>query len=912
MTDLFGQLVGSYQLEAILATGPTGPTYSARHVQLRRLCHLKVFDPALITAPALRAQLFESLRRVVTLRHPNLLTVYDVGEAQGRIFVASEAPAGGTLRALLEQVRGRRVRLSIADGLALARQAAEGLGHAHRAGIVHGALHPEVLYLSAASERATLRVGNLGIAPVLPVEATATPAYLTPEQARGDLPDARSDVYRLGTLLYELLIGVPPFNLRDLDRAAQKHLRARPVPPRLVRPEVPAVLEAIVLRCLAKAPGERFAHAADLVEALRQVEAALTPVGSPVPAPPTPELLLSSLLETLPSASGLPAGPLVSIIPERERIELTLGRPTVVAAQIHHRGRGVEWFSLSLEGVPAEWISAADSPVELSPDARARLTLLITVPADHRYAAGEYPALLRTHAATAPEREATARIVCSVRPFVAPSIAIIPEQASGRLEGEYNLTLRNDGNTAATFLLSAEDPAHLLAYEFGQEHVRLDPGQSARVPLTVLAPRRLFGGPETLRFSVFAESDEARLVEARAAFTRVALLPLWAPLAAAGLMALALFIGLLFNNPPGGAPPPPVTPTIALSPQPGAPQIAYFTVNPEVVAPGELVTVAWDVRGAERVQIDRFGDVPPLGERSFRPESTTDVRLVARAGDRETIAVQRIMVAAATPTPEPMTIPTEAPSPILAPSATSVAPTATLGCDVPSCKAPPPVGLKSPATPMKATGLASCAGVGRLRSPLARGFSRRAKGSVHDGMSHPPRWPPRRTPSPCSTLPPLPAGRPAPALLPSARRKATSKRAPGHHRQGELARRWQPGPHRAADLPATGAGVCGRRPDLHRGAFRSVADPGGPVLPRRRWFRPGVPWAGHGRAGYLQQRDPLRGARAARRRPDGHQHRSGPLCRTGGGPGAARQCRAGRGPGPLPGAAADRAALERR
>jgi len=693
MTDLLGQLVGSYQLEALLATGPTGPTYSARHVQLRRLCHLKVFDPALIADPALRARLFESLRRVAALRHPNLLTVYDLGEAQGRVFVASEAPAGGTLRALLQQVRGMRARLSIAGALALARQAAEGLGHAHRAGIVHGALRPEALRLSAASERATLKAGDLGIAPVLPVEATAAPAYLTPEQARGDPPDARSDVYNLGTLLYELLVGVPPFNLSDLDRAAEKHLRARPVPPRLVRPEIPAALETIVLRCLAKAPEERFAHAADLAQALRQLEAALTPVGPPVPAPPAPEPLLSGLLETpppapepllsrlletSPPAPGVRAGPLVSVIPERERVELTPGQPTVVAAQVHHRGPGVERFSLSLEGVPAGWISAADPPVELGPDVQARLTLLITVPADHRHPAGEYPALLRARAATAPEREATTRIVCSVRPFVAPSIAITPERASGRLEGEYSLTLRNDGNTAATLLLSAEDPGHLLAYEFGQERVRLDPGQSARVPLTVLAPRRLFGGPETLRFSVFAESDEARPVEARAAFTRVALLPLWAPLAAAGLIALALLAGLLFNNLPGGAPPPPATPTIALSPQPGAPQIAYFTVNPEVVAPGEPVTVAWDVRGAERVQIDRFGDVPPLGERSFRPESTTDFRLVARAGDKETIAVQRVLVAAATPTPEPTTIPTEAPAPTLAPSATPAAPTATL------------------------------------------------------------------------------------------------------------------------------------------------------------------------------------------------------------------------------------------
>ena len=678
MTDLLGQLLGNYQLEALLATGPTGPTYTARHAQLRRLCSVKVFDPALTADPAIRAQLLDSLRRVAALRHPNLLTVFDLGEARGRIFVASEAPAGGSVHALLQRLRRARTRLTVSGALALARQSAEGLAHAHRQGIVHGALRPEVLRLSAAGEGAVLKVGDLGIAPVLPVEATAAPAYLTPEQARGAAPDARTDVYSLGTLLYALLIGVPPFNLSALDQAAEKHLRARPVPPRVVRPEIPAALETIVLRCLAKAPEERFANAGDLAEALRQVESAPAPVAEPLP-------LLSSLLETPPAPPpSRPAEPTVSVIPDRQRVELPPGQITVVSAQIHHRGSGSDRFSLSLEGVPAAWIHATDPPVELGPNAQARMSLLINVPRDHHSAAGDYPAVLRVRSTITPERGATARIVCFVPPFVAPSITITPARASGRAEGEYSVTLRNDGNAEAMFVLSAEDPRLLLAYEFGQEHVRLAPGQSARIPLTVLAPRRLFGSPEPLPFSVFAEAEDVAPVEARAEFVRTALMPLWAPLAAVGVIALALLLGLLLNNARSGNLPPPATPAATLSPQPGAPMVVYFTVNPPVVAPGEPVSVAWDVRGAERVLIEQFGDVPPMGERSFRPEVTTDFRLIARAGDNETIAVQRVLVAPATPTPQPAASPTAEPSPTPAPlptavpTATPLAPTVTL------------------------------------------------------------------------------------------------------------------------------------------------------------------------------------------------------------------------------------------
>ncbi len=700
MTDLLGNLVGNYQLEALLETTPAGPRYAGRHVRLQRPASIKLFDPALTATPAARAALLDTLRRVTALRHPHLVEVFDIGESDHRFFLVTELLPGGSLRSLLQRLQSVQARTPLASALTLARQAATALAAAHSHGLLHGAIRPEILLLSAPGATGTLKVSDLGLASLFPAEATAAPSYLTPEQLRGLPVDARSDVYGLGTVLYELLIGAPPFGAATLEQAAASHRRARLVPPRVVRPQIPLALETVVLRCLASDPAERFANGGELAEALRQAEAAM-PRPTPVAAPPVQSTpadhapLLNDLLGAAPTPPAEPAparsGPQVALQLEQQQLTLTPGRPGIISARVQNLGPVADRFSLALEGVAATWVREGDPPVELGPGASTPMALVVTVPAAASAGAGDYPVVVRARA-LAQATSATARLVLTVRPFVAATLTIAPDEAAGQVEGDYRLTLRNEGNVAASFLLSAEDPQRLLAYELGQETVQLAPGQTTGVPLTVVAPRRLFGSPEGFRFSVFAESEGAEPVEAQAEFVQTPWLPAWVPLAIAIAALLGvLLIGFLLNRERGGEPPiVSEPPTAVLAPQPGAPVVIVFTVEPAVVAPGEPVNVSWAVRDAERVTIDQFGDVPLSGQRTFRPETTTDFRLVATAGNQETVSIQRVLVAEATAAPEATAVPTLEPPPTLAPLPPP-APTATTLPPVEGATPPPAV-----------------------------------------------------------------------------------------------------------------------------------------------------------------------------------------------------------------------------
>jgi serine/threonine protein kinase len=779
MTELIGQALGSYQLEALLGAGPAGPRYAARHVRLQRPASVRLFTADLSARPDGRRRLLGALRKAAALAHPQIVEVFDVGEEGGRLFVAAELLAGGTLRGLLQRHRRDKTRLPLGPAVALARQAADGVAFAHAQGIVHGSLSPEAMRLSDPGDTPALKLDEFGVAAVFPEEAAAVPAYLTPEQCRGLPLDARSDVYALGVLLYELTVGAPPFNVATVEQATEKHLRTRPVPPRAVRPQLPATLESVILRCLAKAPEDRFANAGELAEALRQIQAALPappittaapaakaptlpltpqraelaqpPQQPPPPAPPAPgppaipplppldddDPLLTGLLGATPP-QGTPALPpttppmappfqpppaytppytppppaeparqqpyveeRVDLEVDQAQVTIAPGRPNFVSVRVINGSTAADAFALSVEGVPGAWLRDIDIPVRLGPGQSAVVPIVVEVPPGGRGEAGDYSVLIRARAVGNRALAGSVQMWWSVLPYTAASMVISPQYAEGRTEAEYTITLRNEGNAAATFLLSADDRGRILGYELGEEELTLGPGQAARIPLIVEVAAKTFGEPDEIPFAVFAEPDSGEAVVAEATFSRRTLMPAWVPALAGFLLVVVLGAGIWLTRDQGAAATQPTAtaaavPTVIPTPLPGAPIVAAFTVNPSVSAPGEVVQLFWDVRGAERVTIDQFGDVPPLGQRDFRPEQTTDFRLVAVAAGRETIAIQRVLVAPPTPTVgptlAPTLVPTEVPPTAIPPTEvlpTAIPPTEVLPTAIPPTEVPP-------------------------------------------------------------------------------------------------------------------------------------------------------------------------------------------------------------------------------
>jgi len=272
-------LVGRYRIEHELGKGGMATVYMAEDLKHRRHVALKVLRPEL--AAALGAERFlREIETTANLRHPHVLPLYDSGAAGGFLYYVMPVVEGESLRERLD----REKQLPVDDALAIAREVADALGHAHAHGIVHRDVKPENILLDAGHAvltdfgiaRAVREVGDdrlthTGV-------SIGTPAYMSPEQAAGDEEvDRRSDLYSLGCVLYELLAGQPPFTGPTAEAVSRQHLIAEPAPITNLRPAVPRGVVEALTRALAKNPADRFDTAAGFAEALSTQEGTSRP-----------------------------------------------------------------------------------------------------------------------------------------------------------------------------------------------------------------------------------------------------------------------------------------------------------------------------------------------------------------------------------------------------------------------------------------------------------------------------------------------------------------------------------------------------------------------------------------------------------------------------------------------------------
>src|SRR5262249_35073170 len=213
------------------------------------------------------------------LNHPNIITVYDYGEEQGKIYMAMELLDGADLK----QAIARRAPLSLDDKLSIVDQIAEGLAFAHSHEIVHRDLKPANVHLLSNGQ---VKIMDFGLARLGGSEMTragmvmGTPHYMSPEQVRGERADARSDVFALGCVFYELLTYRKPFDADSMHSVLFKVMQEEPPPVSEVTPETPAGLGPGVERAMAKDPSQRFQHAGEFRTALhRAMQAVATGQG---------------------------------------------------------------------------------------------------------------------------------------------------------------------------------------------------------------------------------------------------------------------------------------------------------------------------------------------------------------------------------------------------------------------------------------------------------------------------------------------------------------------------------------------------------------------------------------------------------------------------------------------------------
>ena len=269
-----GSLIGHYRVSRVLGEGGMGVVYLAEDTRLGRLVALKAVAPAHAGHETARHRLMQEARTTAGLRHPGIATVYALEELDGQCYIASEYIPGETLREEL-----RRGPLSPAQVLDTGLQLARALQRAHELGIVHRDLKPENVMRTPAGE---IKILDFGLAryreasarPLGDVAALAgTPAYMSPEQIRGDVVGPRSDIFSLGVILYELLSGTRPFAGSTSAPTRAHMLDEEPVPLALGGDRIAVRLGSIIGTCLQQAPDARFATTSDLIAALERVHA---------------------------------------------------------------------------------------------------------------------------------------------------------------------------------------------------------------------------------------------------------------------------------------------------------------------------------------------------------------------------------------------------------------------------------------------------------------------------------------------------------------------------------------------------------------------------------------------------------------------------------------------------------------
>jgi serine/threonine-protein kinase len=290
---------GRYRVLRRLGRGGMADVYLAEDEDLGRRVAIKILNDR----HAADDQFVERFRREATnaagLSHPNIVSIYDRGEAEGTYYIAMEYLEGSTLKEIVTE----RGPLPIEEAIGFARDLLEALRFAHRKGLVHRDIKPHNVICDADGR---VKVTDFGIARAGASQMTeagsiiGTAQYLSPEQARGGVIDHRSDLYSVGVVLYELLTGTVPFVGDTPVEIAMKHLSSVPDPPSARRPELPVALDQIVLRALAKDPDERYQTAEEMDAELARVAEGL-PVSAETAEAATQVLAGAGIADTAPT-----------------------------------------------------------------------------------------------------------------------------------------------------------------------------------------------------------------------------------------------------------------------------------------------------------------------------------------------------------------------------------------------------------------------------------------------------------------------------------------------------------------------------------------------------------------------------------------------------------------------------------
>ena len=537
-----GDRLERYRLEARLGPGALGAVYRAQDLRFERPVAVRVLDLPSAASDTDSERWLREARSAVRVRAPTLARVLECGLIGPHAYLVSEYLAGPRLDQVLAELRASGQKLDLAEALQTARTLCLAVAHLHQRNLLHLAVHPgNCHWRSEAVQPEDLSLADVGLAAWRAATSrTEADRWRTPEQAAGQAPDARTDVFALGLVVYELLAGELPFALGP-GRFAQ----AVPSPRRL-RPELPEPVEYVVARALELDPAERYPDAAALAVAV----SALLPAGI------RPGRLLGEAAARLlarsaaaeadadpVSAPAASAGPL--------RLHLITPQLAVVPGQtveavlvVGNPGFADEEYQLRSDGLPAAWSTSPAKPVRIAAGGQHEFRLKFHPPRAPASRAGRHLVRLRVSAASAPRAVAEARLILSVGAYSDVQAALRPRQLGPFQAGR--VVIVNRGNTPAPVRVAWADPEDALRFQPEAVRLKLEPGENAAVEFQVTPRRpRWLGQARTraYRVQVAGPDDQRRVLNGRVLVQ--ARISAWISGALASGAALVLGSGLL-------------------------------------------------------------------------------------------------------------------------------------------------------------------------------------------------------------------------------------------------------------------------------------------------------------------------------------------------------------------------------
>ncbi len=561
MDALLGKTLGHYTIQSIIGEGGMGAVYKALDITLQRIVAIKVMHPFIAHQKTFKERFIQEACTAAQLSHPGIIKVFDFGQSEENLYIVMEYIPGENLAQLLQEMAGTEKHIILTEAIGLVQQIALAIDYAHQKGVLHRDIKPANIMLKPEIvDNLPYRpiITDLGLAKlteggVITTDGSSmgTPAYMSPEQASGESQDARSDVYSLGILLYELCTGRLPFPAKTISEAIKFHSREEPPPPQTIRPDLPDNISHVILKALQKNPVDRFPDANTFASALKNILSDVVAVTiAPDPAKTTVSLAIQVYKN--PEATmdppqtevndpvkrnardvdadfspSQPQNKGVAIFIDHSEVTVNPGNRVSLAVTLLNQTQIEHHFSIKFSGIPENWIVSPPATLQLMPGIQQAATFVLEPPRNAKGRAGNYMLAVSAASNESPDVNARAECMLVVSPFSAFNCVLTPQKVfNNRL---IRLNIENQGNHAEDYQITCRERSGEINFIPPHFQINIPAGQIGAARFRA-SPRqkRLFGGNHTFQYSAEIEATSGQMQSHPGEVVCRPIVPYWA------------------------------------------------------------------------------------------------------------------------------------------------------------------------------------------------------------------------------------------------------------------------------------------------------------------------------------------------------------------------------------------------